>query len=192
MLACLHFEGKYTQNTLLGFHLSKKCWFLHDMAIILYYPSYFFMYRIILYKSNYFFTKQIRVYTFINPIPKLTTKKHQQSIKTPNRPFGSNLVGWEFWFFIKFILSHHTTRASISIFCKHFCNFLINYMIKIIYILSNILKRNKNRRLYWSKGFCISTLFLHLTYFLYKIEFLILNSVFWNQNIKYTSVRKMS
>ena len=35
------------------------------------------------------------------------------------------------------VVSHHDARASRSIFCIHFTNFLINYMIKIIYFLPN-------------------------------------------------------
>ena len=41
-----------------------------------------------------------------------------------------------------------SSRASRSIFCIHFSNFLLNYMIKIIYFLPNLSKRKNNRRLY--------------------------------------------
>ena len=34
-------------------------------------------------------------------------------------------------------MKFHDARASRSIFCIHFTNFLINYMIKIIYFLPN-------------------------------------------------------
>ena len=56
------------------------------------------------------------------------------------------------------IHSHHDTGASLSIFCIHFCKFLINYIFKMIYFLSNISIQKNNRRLYSSKRFCISTL----------------------------------
>ena len=56
------------------------------MTIILYYPPYFFMYRLILYKSSYFFIEQIPVYTSIKPKPKLmsnnTSTNHQNSQST--------------------------------------------------------------------------------------------------------------
>ena len=40
--------------------------------------------------------------------------------------------------------SHHDTHASRSIFLIHFSNFLINYMIKIIYLFSSkYLKKEK-------------------------------------------------
>ena len=53
---------------------------------------------------------------------------------------------------------------SRSIFCIHFSNFLINYMIKIIYFLLNISKRKNNRRLYLRKRFCRTKLISYLTY----------------------------
>ena len=43
---------------------------------------------------------------------------------------------------------HQSTHASRSIFCIHFCKFLINYVIKIIYFPPNISKRKKIRILY--------------------------------------------
>ena len=61
--------------------------------------------------------------------------------------------------------SHHDARASRSIFCIHFSNFLINYMVKIIYFFSNLSKRKNNRRLYLRKRFCRTTLISYLTYF---------------------------
>ena len=54
--------------------------------------------------------------------------------------------------------SHHDARASHSIFCIHFSNFLINYMIKIIYFLPYLSRRKNNRRLYLRKRFCRTTL----------------------------------
>ena len=71
--------------------------------------------------------------------------------------------------------SRHDTRASRSIYSIHFYNLLMYYMIKIIYFLRNILMRKNNHRLYLSKWFCISTLILYLTYFGWKMEFLIFN-----------------
>ena len=68
---------------------------------------------------------------------------------------------------------------SHSIFCIHFCNFLINYMTKIIYLLPSNSKRWKNRRLYLSKRFFFS-MFISYHIFWLKMEFLIYNSVFWN------------
>ena len=61
--------------------------------------------------------------------------------------------------------SHYDTRASRSIFCIHFRNFLINYMIKIIYFLPNTSKRKNNRRLYLRKRVYKTTLISCLTYF---------------------------
>ena len=72
-----------------------------------------------------------------------------------------------------------------SIFCKSFCNCLINYIIKMIYFLRNISKWKKRRRLYLILRFGILTLFSYLTYFDQKIEFFIFNSVFLNKNIRY-------
>ena len=60
---------------------------------------------------------------------------------------------------------------SRSIFCMHFCNFLINYMIKIIYFLPNLSKRKNNLRLYLRKRFSRTTLISYLTYFGEKMEF---------------------
>ena len=39
--------------------------------------------------------------------------------------------------------SHHDTRASRSIFCVHFCNFLINYMIIDKFIFFQISQKGK-------------------------------------------------
>ena len=84
---------------------------------------------------------------------------------------------------------HHGARASRSIFCIHFSNFIINYMIKIIYFLSNLSKKKNNRELYLRKRFCGTTLISYLTFFRWK------KSYFFNiknQNIKYTSCPEMS
>ena len=56
-------------------------------------------------------------------------------------------------------------------------NFLINYMIKIIYFLPDISIRKNNRRLYLIERFFISTLVSYLIYFGYKMEFFIFNNV---------------
>ena len=64
---------------------------------------------------------------------------------------------------------------SRSFFCIHFCKILIINMNKKMYLIPNISKRKKIRRLFISKRFFILTFILYFTYFRYKMEFLILN-----------------
>ena len=63
------------------------------------------------------------------------------------------------------IISKTILNAKCSIFCIHFSNFLINYMVKIIYFLPNLSKRKNTRRVYLRKRFCRTTLISYLTYF---------------------------
>ena len=61
-----------------------------------------------------------------------------------------------------------------------------------MYLLPNNSKRKKIRRLFLNKRFFILTLILYHTYFGSKIEFFVVQSVFFFLNIKYASCQKMS